>query len=192
MKTTGHIKPKFFLWTKLLENLLLAKYLKSVAAALTHCVSDRAFHALSHWFKDRLNNYYLGITLIKLHVCITILTQEDDVIIALFVPTSYKMQIKHNHESNYVVWKAAIGGKFKSNMLLEFICTDKPKWSSAVVCCLSLMRNFSQLSLNSGSAQVQTLLAKCRRFATVINVGKKAKRSSLVIYFSFYYESNMY
>ena len=35
LKTTCHIKLKFFFWTKLLENLLLAKYLISVAAPLT-------------------------------------------------------------------------------------------------------------------------------------------------------------
>ena len=34
LKTTCHIKLKFFLWTKLLENLLLAKYLISLAATL--------------------------------------------------------------------------------------------------------------------------------------------------------------
>ena len=34
LKTTSHIKLKFFLWTKLLENLLLAKYLISVTAPL--------------------------------------------------------------------------------------------------------------------------------------------------------------
>ena len=34
LKTTRHIKVKFFLQTKLLENLLLAKYLKSVNAPL--------------------------------------------------------------------------------------------------------------------------------------------------------------
>ena len=34
LKTTCHMKLKFFLWTKLLENLLLAKYLISVAAPL--------------------------------------------------------------------------------------------------------------------------------------------------------------
>ena len=34
LKTTCHIKLKFFLWTKLLENLLLAKYFISVAAPL--------------------------------------------------------------------------------------------------------------------------------------------------------------
>ena len=36
-----------------------------------------------------------------------------------------------------------------------------------VVYCLSLMHSFIQLTLNSGSAQVQTLLAACRRFAMV-------------------------
>ena len=40
LKTTCHIKPKFFLWTKLLENFLLAKYLKSVVATLNKvCMS---------------------------------------------------------------------------------------------------------------------------------------------------------
>ena len=34
LKTTCHIKLKFFLWTKLLENLLLAKYLISVTTPL--------------------------------------------------------------------------------------------------------------------------------------------------------------
>ena len=34
LKTIYHIKQKFFLWTKLLESLLLAKYLISVAATL--------------------------------------------------------------------------------------------------------------------------------------------------------------
>ena len=34
LKTTCHIKLKFFLWTKLLENLLLAKYLISVTSPL--------------------------------------------------------------------------------------------------------------------------------------------------------------
>ena len=34
LKTTCHIKLKFFLWTKLLKNLLLAKYPISVAASL--------------------------------------------------------------------------------------------------------------------------------------------------------------
>ena len=32
---TFHIKLKFFLWTKILENLLLAKYLISITASLT-------------------------------------------------------------------------------------------------------------------------------------------------------------
>ena len=34
LKTTCHIQLKFFLWTKIIENLLLAKYLISVAAPL--------------------------------------------------------------------------------------------------------------------------------------------------------------
>ena len=35
LKSTSHNKPIFFLWTKLLENLLFAKYLISVAVPLT-------------------------------------------------------------------------------------------------------------------------------------------------------------
>ena len=35
LKTTCHIKLKFFLWTKLLENLLLTKYLISVGASIS-------------------------------------------------------------------------------------------------------------------------------------------------------------
>ena len=36
LKTARHIKLKFFLWTKLLENLLVAEYLISVAVPLKH------------------------------------------------------------------------------------------------------------------------------------------------------------
>ena len=35
LKSTCHTKLKFFLWTKLLDNLLFAKYLTSIAAHLT-------------------------------------------------------------------------------------------------------------------------------------------------------------
>ena len=47
---------------------------------------------------------------------------------------------------------------------------------------LSLLHSFIQLSLNSGSAQVQTLLAACPRFAMVriSDNGNKAKRLSSV------------
>ena len=41
LKTTYHIKPKSFLWTKLLENLLHAKYLISVAAPLIYNSSSK-------------------------------------------------------------------------------------------------------------------------------------------------------
>ena len=40
LKATCHFKLKFFLWTKLLERLLLAKYLISVTATLTWVSSD--------------------------------------------------------------------------------------------------------------------------------------------------------
>ena len=40
LKTTCHIKLKFFLWTKLLENLLLTKYLISVAAPLRRLIRN--------------------------------------------------------------------------------------------------------------------------------------------------------
>ena len=43
LKTTRHIKLKFFLWTKVLENLLLANYLISVATPL------KARYALKKW-----------------------------------------------------------------------------------------------------------------------------------------------
>ena len=42
LKTTCHIMLKFFLWTKLLENLLLAKYL-SAAATLTNILLSFRF-----------------------------------------------------------------------------------------------------------------------------------------------------
>ena len=50
---------------------------------------------------------------------------------------------------------------------------------------LSPLYNFIQLGLNSGSAQVQTLLAACQRFTMVrisdmVPVGNKAKRLSSV------------
>ena len=44
LKTTCHIKLKFFLWTKLLENLLHAKCLISVAAPLIQHVSNSNTH----------------------------------------------------------------------------------------------------------------------------------------------------
>ena len=45
LKTTGDIKLKYFLWTKLLENLLVVKYLKSVAATLlmSNMISSSCF-----------------------------------------------------------------------------------------------------------------------------------------------------
>ena len=51
LKTTCHIKLKFFLWTKLIENLLLAKYLISVATPLIDSedtwIATSAIHRLN-------------------------------------------------------------------------------------------------------------------------------------------------
>ena len=49
----------------------------------------------------------------------------------------------------------------------------------AVVQWLSLLHKFIQLSLNSGSAQFQTLLSACRGFA-MVRISDKAKRLSSV------------
>ena len=46
LKTTCHMKLKFFLWTKLLEYLLLVKYLLYVAATLTQ---ENAFYQRFHF-----------------------------------------------------------------------------------------------------------------------------------------------
>ena len=55
LKTTCHITLKFFLWTKLLENLLLAKYLISVAAPLTSSNKKKKFClVLIYFFKINL------------------------------------------------------------------------------------------------------------------------------------------
>ena len=54
LKTTCHIKAKFSLWTKLLKNLLLAKYLISVAAALSPAYqSDRKWDNFGSVLCDR-------------------------------------------------------------------------------------------------------------------------------------------
>ena len=58
-------------------------------------------------------------------------------------------------------------------------------WCGAVVQWLSLLHNFILISLSSGSAEVQILLAVCRRFAIVsvagdVAAGNKAKRFSSV------------
>ena len=48
----------------------------------------------------------------------------------------------------------------KINFLMLHTCGDMVYW-------LSLLHNFIQQSLNSGSAQVQILLVVCQRFAVV-------------------------
>ena len=58
-------------------------------------------------------------------------------------------------------------------------------WCHVIVVITTTCYNFIQLSLNSGSVQVHTLLAACRRFAmvgslTMVPAGNKAKRLSSV------------
>ena len=64
LKTTCHINLKFFLWTKLLENLLLAKYLISVAAPLS-CLEKKFSNYFNLTSKtgllDMLHPYLLPI-----------------------------------------------------------------------------------------------------------------------------------
>ena len=57
-------------------------------------------------------------------------------------------------------------GSFRKSVLL-MLGFSKAPCCGAVVQWLSLLHNFIQLSLSSGYAQVQTLLAACRRFAMV-------------------------
>ena len=60
LKTTCHIKLKFFLWTKLLEYLLLAKYLISVAAPLG-VARQNTFAGKVMWpFQTVIYRFYLS------------------------------------------------------------------------------------------------------------------------------------
>ena len=70
-------------------------------------------------------------------------------------------------------WSLVVWNKFHKiiHNFGYFIAVNVPFGHSVtqltVVQWLLLLHNFIQLSLNSGSAQVQTLLAACRRFAMV-------------------------
>ena len=57
LKITFHIKPKFFSWVKLLQNLLLTKYLMSVAAVLRNSYTPNETLFISVY----LFNYYFVI-----------------------------------------------------------------------------------------------------------------------------------
>ena len=58
LKTTCHLKLKFFLWTKLPENILLAKYLISVAATLIlsyyHYQPNLLWQFLREWIQSQI------------------------------------------------------------------------------------------------------------------------------------------
>ena len=73
----------------------------------------------------------------------------------------------------YYKWMIVVWNKFHKiiHNFGYFIAVNVPFGHSVtqltVVQWLLLLHNFIQLSLNSGSAQVQTLLAACQRFAMV-------------------------
>ena len=56
LKTTSHIKVKFFLWTKLVENLFIAKYVIYVAAPL-----------IAHIWQLQTNNKHINFCI---HSCL--------------------------------------------------------------------------------------------------------------------------
>ena len=58
-KTTCHIKLQFFLWTKLLENLILAKYLITVTVPLIK-LKNNYFESICDWFVDYKLNTNFG------------------------------------------------------------------------------------------------------------------------------------
>ena len=96
-KTTCHIKLKFFLWTKLLENLLLAKYLISVATPLNKSrdaylritgyyvsqflfsfFSDKTFFSFFPFF------HFCIISLLLLPVCLDVMSHANNFVLIRF------------------------------------------------------------------------------------------------------------
>ena len=97
LKTTCHIKLKFFLWTKLLENLLLAKYLISVATPLNKSrdaylrttgyyvsqflfsfFSDKTFFSFFPFF------HFCIISLLLLPVCLDVMSHANNFVLIRF------------------------------------------------------------------------------------------------------------
>ena len=97
LKTTCHIKLKFFLWTKLLENLLLAKYLISVAMPLNKSrdaylritgyyvsqflfsfFSDKTFFSFFPFF------HFCIISLLLLPVCLDVMSHANNFVLIRF------------------------------------------------------------------------------------------------------------
>ena len=93
LKTTCHIKLKFFLWTKLLENLLLAKYLTAplnkskdaylkiteyyVSQFLFSFFSDKIFFSFFPFFHSI-------ISLLLLPVCLDVMSHENNFVLIRF------------------------------------------------------------------------------------------------------------
>ena len=93
LKTTCHIKLKFFLWTKLLKNLLLAKYLTAplnkskdaylkiteyyVSQFLFSFFSDKIFFSFFPFFHSI-------ISLLLLPVCLDVMSHENNFVLIRF------------------------------------------------------------------------------------------------------------
>ena len=93
LKTMCHIKLKFFLWTKLLENLLLAKYLTAplnksrdaylkiteyyVSQFLFSFFSDKIFFSFFPFFHSI-------ISLLLLPVCLDVMSHENNFVLIRF------------------------------------------------------------------------------------------------------------
>ena len=77
LKTTCHIKLKLFLWTKLLENLLLAKYLISVAAPLTSSNKKKSFVWFLYIFLKFTYWFCVLNFFTSLDYCLTVYEKKD-------------------------------------------------------------------------------------------------------------------
>ena len=69
LKTTCHIKLNFFLWTKLLESLLLAKYLVSVAARTARNSLNIGYFSKKFLFLFLLLSFFFLCCNIVTHSC---------------------------------------------------------------------------------------------------------------------------
>ena len=132
LKTTFHIKLNFFLWTKLLENSLLAKYFVSVATALKNNVwipklvdiekvtlkSNLEKYKLSKTQKDRDNKIYPRLSYDLRNIYSSKTSFSSDIL-------SLGYMFKHLYPSSPVLQM------LRSRML----CHDSKKWVT-VLCFL--------------------------------------------------------
>ena len=79
LKTTCHIKLKFFLWTKPLENLLFAKYLISVTASLSW--KDNKYYQLLF---EQKRNFKINVCLMNQKAAMYLTSQFVDIYIYIY------------------------------------------------------------------------------------------------------------